>query len=445
MKQLSTVAYVTVLLMVVFVVGSLFTAANLFPTPFIKQAYQGGLALHAKMTSYDDVFSSDLWNKARQRGGGVVESDPARMQEGVTLYTSGAEAKAVLVAADGAILHEWRLPYSEVWNETASVKQPQPDSHVYFRKALAYPNGDLLVVYEGVGDTPYGYGTVKLDASSNVIWSYLDHTHHDVDIGPDGRIYLLAHDFVEAPPEGFENLGKPRLEDYLVILSPNGEEETRIALTPLVADSPYSHMLHTVSSYAIADPLHTNTVNVLGDVNGNAFAFGEPGEVLLSFRELGAIGVVDVEQEKLTWAMRGSWIGQHDIDALDNGHLMLFDNYGNYRHEAGASRVIEFDPQTEEIVWSYAGMPERPLDSAIRSSQERLENGSTLITESNAGRIVEVTQDGEIAWDYLNPDRAGPDGDKIAIICWAQRLPADFFDKPFAERLSVKMMAQYGP
>jgi hypothetical protein len=34
------------------------------------------------------------------------------------------------------------------------VRCPQPDSHVFFRKALVYPNGDLLVVYEGVGDTP---------------------------------------------------------------------------------------------------------------------------------------------------------------------------------------------------------------------------------------------------------------------------------------------------
>lgn len=442
MKHLSTIVYLAVLLMLVFVIGVLFAAAELFPASYIANAYEGGRALYAKMTSYDDVYASDLWNRARQPEVGVVAMDAASMQPGTTLYTSGAEAKAVLVAADGDVLHEWKVPYSQVWDDNARVQQPQPDSHVFFRKALAYPNGDLLAVYEGVGDTPYGYGAVKLDADGKIIWRYLEHTHHDADIGPDGRVYLLTHDFAQEPPQGFDNLGRPRLEDYLVILSPDGEEETRIALTPLVADSPYSHMLHTVSSYAIADPLHTNTIKVLREENGGAFAFGEPGQVLLSFRELGAIGVVDVEQEKLIWAMRGSWIGQHDIDALDNGHLMLFDNYGNYRHAEGASRVIEFDPETEEVVWSYAGTAERPLDSAIRSSQERLANGNTLITESNAGRIVEVTPDGRIAWDYLNPDRGGENNEKIAVICWAQRLADGYFEAPFAERLQQKVAAR---
>jgi hypothetical protein len=93
---------------------------------------------------------------------------------------------------DGEVLHEWRRPYSTVWNEGAAVKRPQPDSHVYFRKAMINPNGDLLALYEGVGDTPYGYGLVKLDRNSEVIWSYLAHTHHDLDIRPDGRIYVLT-------------------------------------------------------------------------------------------------------------------------------------------------------------------------------------------------------------------------------------------------------------
>src|SRR5690606_20439311 len=119
---------------------------------------------------------------------------------------------------------------------------PQPDSHVYFRKAMAYPNGDLLVVYEGAGDTPYGYGVVKLNRDSEVIWSYLENAHHDIDIGPDGRIYVLTHAFVDAPLEGFGNLATPRLDDFLVVLSPEGEELERIPLIQRVAQSPYQHL-----------------------------------------------------------------------------------------------------------------------------------------------------------------------------------------------------------
>ena len=134
--------------------------------------------------------------------GSVTVYDPEQAQEGLTLYTSGHEAAAWLIDMEGEVLHAWRRPYSTVWEKGGAVRRPQPDTHVYFREAMVYPNGDLLAVYEGVGDTPYGYGLVKLDRDSEVLWSYLAHTHHDLDIAPDGRIYVLTHAFVDEPLEG---------------------------------------------------------------------------------------------------------------------------------------------------------------------------------------------------------------------------------------------------
>jgi hypothetical protein len=313
-----------------------------------------------------------------------------------------------------------------VWDESAAVRRPQPDSHVYFRKAMAYPNGDLLAVYEGAGDTPYGYGVVKLDRVSNVIWRYLAHAHHDIDIGPDGRIYVLTHELVDQPLAGFDHLATPRLDDFLVVLSPDGEQLKKISLIHAVAASDYRHLLHTVSAYAVADPLHTNAVDVITADTAQNFAFGRAGQILLSFRELGAIGVLDAGRAQLVWATRGPWVGQHDPDLLPNGDILLFDNYGNYEKPGGRSRVLEFDPQTMRTVWQYAGSAEWPFESLIRSSEQRLRNGNTLITESSGGRILEVTRQGDIVWQFVNPIRGGEDG-KIPIICWAQRLdPSDF-------------------
>jgi hypothetical protein len=34
---------------------------------------------------------------------------------------------------------------------------------------------------------------------------------------------------------------------------------------------------------------------------------------------------------------------------------------------------------------------------------QRLTNGNTLITESSFGRFFEVTSQGEIVWEYVNP------------------------------------------
>jgi Arylsulfotransferase (ASST) len=424
-------AFLTALLLIVLVSGAVLSAASIFPGPQIARAYNGGKAFYSKLTAYDDVYASDLWHPARSSDRGVTAHDGTRAQPGVTLYTSGHEAAAYLIAMDGAVLHAWRRPFSTVWDDSARVRRPQPDSHVYFRKAEVYPNGDLLAIYEGVGDTPYGYGLVKLDRSSEVIWSYLAHTHHDVDIGPDGRIYVLTHELIDQPLDGFDNLAPPRLDDFLVVLSPDGEELQKISLIHAVAASDYPHLLHTVSSYAVADPLHTNGVDLITDQDAARFAFGQAGQILLSFRELGAIGVLDLETEQLVWAARGSWIGQHDPDILRDGKVLLFDNYGHFEKPEGRSRVIEFDPATMEIVWQYAGTTEQPLDSAIRASQQRLANGNTLITESSGGRILEVTRQGEIAWQFVNPVRGGEQNGKIPIISWAQRVDPDDLDPSF--------------
>jgi Arylsulfotransferase (ASST) len=415
-------AFLMGLALIAFVGGAVLTAAGIFPGTEIARAYQGGKALHDKLNSLRNVYESDLWFPARSPDQGVTVHDPSRVQNGVTLYTSGHEAAAYLISMDGKVLHEWRRPYSTVWNENAKVKRPQPDSHVYFRKAVVYPNGDLLAVYEGVGDTPYGYGLVKLDRNSEVIWTYFGHTHHDIDIGPDGNIYVLTHEFVDEPLEGIDNLASPRLDDFLVVLSPEGKELRKISLIHAVAASPYLHLLHTVSSYAIADPLHANSVKLITEEAAANFAFGKAGQILLSFRELGAIGVLDLESEDLVWAAQGYWLGQHDPDILPNGDILLFDNYGNFKKPEGRSRVIEFDPRTMELVWQYAGSAELPFESAIRSSQQRLANGNTLITESSGGRILEVTREGDIVWQFVNPVRGGEGKGRIPIVCWAQRL-----------------------
>jgi len=361
--------------------------------------------------------------------------DTKTAQEGLTLYTSGHDAAAYLISMEGEVVHEWRRPFSTVWNETSPIRDSQPDSHVYFRKAMVYPNGDLLVVYEGSGDTPFGYGVAKLNKNSELIWSYFGHAHHDIDIGPDGKVYVLTHEFVEEPVDPFHHLASPRLDDFLVILSPEGEELTKVSLLHALADSPFRQMVYAVTAFSLADALHTNTVDLITDDEAAVFAFGEAGQVLLSFREIAAIGVLDVAEQRIVWAERSYWLGQHDPDILANGNILLFDNFGNYDRETKRSRVIEFNPLNSEIVWRYEGTRDNPLDSDTRSSQQRLANGNTLIVESSGGRMVEVTPQGDIAWEFLNPVRGGQNGDQIPIISGGERIIPQDLDPDFVEPL----------
>jgi hypothetical protein len=84
--------------------------------------------------------------------------------------------------------------------------------------------------------------------------------------------------------------------------------------------------------------------------------------------------------------------------------VLIFDN-GTHRrdHPAPYSRVIEVDPRTSAIVWEYHDQSLFDFFSPYISGAQRLANGNTLICEGCDGRIFEVTSDGQVVWEYVNP------------------------------------------
>jgi outer membrane protein assembly factor BamB len=103
---------------------------------------------------------------------------------------------------------------------------------------------------------------------------------------------------------------------------------------------------------------------------------------------------------------------------LDSGHILIFDN-GTYREW---SRVVEMDPATGRIVWEYRGDPPEAFYSKWRGSNQRFPNGNTLICESERGHVFEVAENGEIVWEFWNPDLVGGSRRRIYRLL---RVPAE--------------------
>lgn len=146
---------------------------------------------------------------------------------------------------------------------------------------------------------------------------------------------------------------------------------------------------------------------------GNVFNGKE--SLLVSFRRVDALGIVDMETKEVVWRFGNGTIShQHDPHLLDNGNILVFDN-GFLRPnlpglKAGKyfSRVIEINPRVNMIVWEYGGFSPNTFRgfgfySHIGGFAERLPNWNTLITETTTGRIFEVNREGQIVWEYVNP------------------------------------------
>jgi hypothetical protein len=309
------------------------------------------------------------------------------------------------------------VPFSAIWPAPPHLRGEIKDASVYFNDGHLYPNGDITVVIEGpisAKNPSNGFGLAKLDRESHVLWKYAEKCHHDLDVAEDGTVYALVNEFIEKVPSGMEYLPTPCMVDFLDVISPEGKRQKRIPLLEAFHDSPYAPLLcmlekpspiggPAMPGRAVPafrddqrrlDVLHTNAVKVLRPALAPKFPRFRAGQFLICPRQLDAIAVLDPESGKVVWAARGPWRAQHDPSFLDNGHLLLFDNFGSPR----GSRVLEYDPDTQAFPWSYPAENGTPFFSHIRGMCQRLPNGNTLIVNSDAGEVFEVTPGREVVW-----------------------------------------------
>lgn len=342
---------------------------------------------------------------------GVTVHDTSRTYQGLNLYLSGDLPGAILVDMGGTELHRWRADFLDVWRADPGEEFPERTQGAgFWRRAHLFANGDILGIFDW-------HALVKLDRDSDVVWARFGGFHHDLDVLDDGRIVTLVRE-ARILPRIHEEM--PVLEDFLVVLDSDGNELRRLSLLEAFERSEMSDVLDDMKPSG--DIFHTNTVEVLrGRLADELPAFSE-GNVLISVRELDVIAVVDMELGEVVWALRGPWSKQHQPTVLDEGSILLFDN----APERKASRVIEFDPVEMELEWFYGGSETSPFYSETCGSNQRLPNGNTLITETDRGRAFEVTSDGEIVWEFVNPAQTGEDRELIASLFEVVRLPPDF-------------------
>ncbi|MEM6567716.1 MAG: aryl-sulfate sulfotransferase [Planctomycetota bacterium] len=79
-----------------------------------------------------------------------------------------------------------------------------------------------------------------------------------------------------------------------------------------------------------------------------------------------------------------------------------------FTFDGGFARPADGGVAAPELVWSWNGGDEALFNGHICGAQ-RLEGGSTLVCFGEDGRVVEVTPDGAIAWDWWHPFRADPE------------------------------------
>ncbi|NJD07020.1 MAG: ArsR family transcriptional regulator [Methylococcaceae bacterium] len=371
---------------------------------------------------------------------GTTRYDPAKAYNSYALFTGGDNI-AHLIDLNGNSVHEWKDAAGHSTAIDPALVGGQR-GHVFLTLEMTEGQGTDLVPGQVSRRIAKTVGEVDWDGKT--VWSFGDKApggaaqqHHDWARLPNGNTVVLANRV--HPVKGFK---QPKvLDDVIYEVNPAGEVMWQWVASEHLGEFGFTPAeLKLVRNSEIADYFHFNNLKPVGpnrwdDAGDKRFA---PENLLVDSRNANFIAIIERKTGKVVWTLGPHYPGislegqasrqvprpvdqisaQHDAHIIPQGqpgagNLLVFDNQGvaGYPPAAvprtGGSRVLEIDPVKKEIVWQYTGEssggPSYSFRSTHISAARRLPNGNTFVDEGQSGRLFQVTPDGEIVWEYVNP------------------------------------------
>jgi hypothetical protein len=357
---------------------------------------------------------------------GLLAHDPDRAAGGYALFAPESGGNSVyLVDMQGGVTHTWDMPY--------------PAGHGYLtdRGTLVY-NGKVVGPDGGfLSRSRRKCGAIlEMEWDGTILWEtrHPDH-HHDGRRLRNGNVLLLClakiPDHVAARVRGgragSEDDGQMHA-DYLVEMTTAGQ------------------VVWKWRSWEHLDPDIDCIVDVRANradwTHGNGIAEMADGNLAISFHSLSTVVIIHRHSGDIMRRLGPPALGNlHAPTPLANGNLLVSDGGA---HRVGDSlpetRVLEIDPRTKQILWQYQDQPPANLLSPPSSNAQRLWNGNTFISEGTSGRLFEVTTDGTIVWEFVNPFFGGPPNAQSNSVFRAYRYSEEEIDR--ARSVSTRSATQ---
>ncbi|WP_115718471.1 aryl-sulfate sulfotransferase [Gallaecimonas mangrovi] len=362
---------------------------------------------------------------------GTTLYNPQKAENGYVLFSTQNQ-QTYLIDMNGHEVHHWNaegFPAKPVPTALAGGER----GHVLVQTArVASPvkeanpgNGMLnqtIAELDWQGKPQWQWGSAKHPA----------YQHHDLAKLANGNVLSLNAELIDL--KGFK---KPVIDNKVQEINASGKVVWSWSAAKHLADFGLSKtQLAELKKAGGYDFLHINTAAPLGpnhwyDAGDKRFA---PDNILINSRNVNVALIIDRHSGKVVWRVgpnypKTQWsgkvprpldqiIGEHDVHMIPKGlpgagNLLIFDNEGNAslsvknRSMFSASRVIEVNPTSKQIVWQYDASRSHhaiwTFFSGFISSAQRLKNGNTLIAEGQSGRLFQVTPSGDIVWEYVNP------------------------------------------
>ena len=388
--------------------------------------------------------------------------------EGYILYCPMWSTTTYIITKEGEVAHTWK---NSIYQDSQSTYLLENGNLV--RASLVAASSFTAGGYQGRIEI--------FDWNDTRIWNYEYSTydycsHHDIQPLTNGNILIIAWERFtknEAINAGRNpnSLGTYLWSDYIIEVQPIGNSDGVIvwewhAWDHLIQDydqtrenygivENHPELIDINSGSTRTDWLHTNSIDynpeldqillsihnfneiwiidhsttieeAASNMGGNS---GKGGDILYRWGNPQSYGAGEASDQKYFGQHGAAWVKS---DYLGEGNILIFNNgAGRSERYSTVDEIIppvdengfydhtENEPYLpEEQIWIFSTEYPQDMYSPITSNVQRLPNGNTLICASNKGHFLEVTNEKNVVWDYMNPYPVGFTNKGVARIQW---------------------------
>jgi hypothetical protein len=401
-----------------------------FPVPWLKNVY---LDIDELLFPHDSILTT-----LREGPGPSIETlHPEKLAPGLLMIVGSVQGTRDtfirIIDRKGTIIHEWIARWNDVWGDKSGnfprERIPRGDRGMYVHGVDILPDASVVANFEHLS-------TFRMNTCGDVEWKLDNLGHHSVFYSDQGYIWLTAERFIPERKTGFQNHKAPLRSWTVQKLSVDGDILKEIEIIDVLIKNDlfgllYLSSLESEDTDVKGDTLHLNDVDEFPvGVESEIF---EPGDLLVSLRNINALFVFDPETLKIKFLSIGRMLRQHDPDFMPGDRISVFDNR-NLKPSTGpeplASRVLEFNARDGRSRVALDGKGR--FFSSIMSVHQRLANGNILVASSGEGRVIEYAPDGTMVWQYNNRESEKANG----RVFGAKLLPVSMDERFFHRRRS---------
>jgi hypothetical protein len=285
-----------------------------------------------------------------------------------------------------------------------------------FYHPYATEDGGLLIKSESP--------LVKIDACSRVVWiNDEDVFHHSTERDDSGMFWVPTMQ----EPVTIKGVDPDKFhDDSIAMVTPDGKLLMNRSVSQILIDNGLERLVFWGTGYE-RDPIHLNDIEPVRKDG----PYWRKGDLFLSLRSPSTVMLYRPSTNKVIWRKDGPWSKQHDVDILDDHRISIFNNNAFGARGETSLRTAEvniYDFATGEVTSPWRAALER-LDvwAPFGSLAEVLPNDELFVEEQYHGRLIRLTLDGDVVWEYVNRAKMG----RAFLLGWSR-----FLDPATGSRLA---------